>query len=235
MTYSNETFETTIRVAANDSTEDDAPAFIVTQVVVAPLTGGSKTEPSFDNTYTLSIPTVDLTVSKTVVGPDDSFSFTIAFDLPEGNIYREVAPVVKTVTEATDITAEEALTYGTAKTFTMKNGSSVVFTVPVGATYTVSEAGKSNYTGSVVVTENGAKNDDSSKSGAKGQTLSTTGTAAALTEEGNVNSAAFTNTYETPPMTGVVEKTAPFLILAAIALLGFAAYVFDRRRKAARR
>ncbi|MBQ9721097.1 MAG: hypothetical protein IJV64_10445, partial [Oscillospiraceae bacterium] len=222
-------FSATLRVDLVKENEEDEGHYKVTSLVVKQASGeGGKEAAEFDNSYELVVPTTTLTVSKTVVGgAGGEFSFTIAFDKPVIDGYEYSLPAL--LNETGEPTTFD---YDTNKEFTLKDGQSVTFRVPVGTTYSVTESGTANYTGSYVVTTDGAAADK--VTGGKNSSLTATGTAAALAE-GNENRVDFTNTYEAPPMTGVIEKTAPFLILAVIAVLGFAAYVFDRRRKAARR
>ena len=175
----------------------------------------------FENTYS-KVTDGTLTVRKTVSGrhADSSrdFSYTITFTDPDG-VSSGKAPTV------TIDGAAETLSYGTPKSFALKDGQSLAFSAPVGTTYTITEAAAPNYLPSAAVTAGDTRRDESGQSGQ------------ALTISGSIvdgtNAADFTNTYDDNPLTGVAERNAPFLILMLAAVLAAAGIALDRRRRRA--
>lgn len=231
MEYDSSAYTLTVKVVEQDG------KYVVSEMTITDKSGAKVDKAAFTNNYTYTAPTIkttDLTVNKTVTGknaPDgQAFSFTIQFtanDQQDG--YNETAPVVKS-SDDTGLTTETTLAYGTPATFTLKNGQSVTFTVPEGTTYSVTEAGVDYFTPSVTVTSGGTAQD--AVTGTKSNSLTANGTAA----EG-ANTAAFTNDYDKPenPLTGLVDKNGPFVLVSLLAVAAIAGYAVDSRRRRSNR
>ena len=165
---------------------------------------GTKTD-VFENIYNAG----SLNVSKTVAGnfgdKEKEFNFTVTFTAPSGDT------VNSTITYGTNTIAPSAWSEGTASaSITLKHGESVQFdNVPAGVTYKVveAEADQDGYT--------------TTKTG-------DTGTIAAKT----VSEAAFTNTKETTPDTGIALDVLPYALII-LAVLSAAAMMIVRKRSSA--
>ena len=230
MEYDASEYTLTVKVVEQDG------RYVVSEMTIEDKNGAKVDDVTFTNKYTYTTPTItttDLTVSKTVTGKnapkDQAFSFTIQFTAnADKDGYNETMPVVKT-SDDTGLTTETALSYDTPVTFSLKDGQSVTFTVPEGTAYSVTEAGAEYFTPSVTVTSGGAAK--GAQAGTKSNSLTAQDTAAA-----GANSAAFSNAYDKPenPLTGIVEKNGPFLLIAVIAIVGIAGFLVDRRRRLGR-
>jgi hypothetical protein len=116
--------------------------------------------------------------------------------------------------------------FGTANSFTLKDGQSLKFDndLPAGTTYTLTETGTPGYTASAVVTENGATptTDQAQNTGDK-LTLTSK-----LIGEGT-NTAAFTNTYKDVTPTGININNSPFVALILISAAALAVFIFLKK------
>lgn len=172
---------------------------------------------TFENTYTHKKALEEnLTVKKTITGKEadanTEFTFVVTWD--------------KTVNDRGDVIASTQ-----TKELTLKGGEEKSITIPAGAKYTVTEKGTSLWTGSVSV--NGAE----AVAGEAGKDLATGEQTIAETTDNAGNLVAYVNDYDAPvnPLTGFVKKNAAIFLAGILAIAVFAAYVFDRKRKAERK
>ena len=163
---------------------------------------------SFTNTYRRD---GSLEITKNTVGDladkTKDFKFTITFS--------------KSGTESNDAESytgkigdeEIECAIGQKTTFELHDGESLIFTdLPVGTRYLVTEVGEEDgYVPSVSVIENNVKTFD--KTGTDAADLSTTNDGSKNLVGENENSVTFTNTYNDVPVTGILLKKLPFLLL----------------------
>ena len=187
----------------------------------------------FTNTYIKTMsggenPNIDdpaLSVNKKVAGEyadtTKDFAFTIKITnntlvnkaTYDGTIFNSDKTFVRTIT----------VTAGTATDFQLRDGQTIVFMeTPVGTHFDVSEAGASPYTPSVITTTDGSSITSDARNG---EGLAVTDNT--LGEK--TNSAAFTNTYEFGPSTGLILTGAGAALLLVAAGLA-TAYTVRRRR-----
>ena len=123
--------------------------------------------------------------------------------------------------EVVDDAAAHTHTY----TFSLAHGEQVEFkNLPIGATYTVSEAGADNYTATATV------DGTAQAAGVKGQGTTTTSTLV----DADGSTTAVDNEAEDITVTGVIMNILPFVMMIAIGGAAAAMYVASRRRKMAR-
>lgn len=167
-----------------------------------------------------------LMITKTVTGAHADSSTTFEFKLtitkPEGTSAAAAsAPKYVIIHAGNPATAEQAaaLTYGEAKSITLKHGDRVVLQdVLLGSNVKVEETNSQGYVPSVVVT------------GATGNAdIDSLKTAGVVINDGNTgNTVAFTNTHQT--ITGILIHNLPFILLIAGAVTGIAVFARNRRR-----
>jgi len=121
---------------------------------------------------------------------------------------------------------------GTAFTFALKSGQSLVFTNAfVGSNYAVSEAGAPDYMASATVISDATNK--GTVTGTKGNGVAVPGgviTANPLVGEG-ANATNFTNTNNGDIETGITMENLPFIAMIALALVGLGAFIAVRARK----
>ena len=185
------------------------------QNLTAEADDGKQDSLSFTNTYRK---TGSLTITKNTVGDladkTKDFTFTITF--------------IKSGTESSDITSytgkieneEIECAINKETSFELHDGESIVFEdLPVGTRYVVTEAGaEDGYTPSVNVIENGVQT-VKSKNGTEKNALSTAENSSGNLVGENENSVTFINTYPETPVTGVIMKHLPFLLLIVLPML----------------
>ena len=185
------------------------------QNLTAEADDGKQDSLSFTNTYRQ---TGSLTITKNTVGDladkTKDFTFTITF--------------IKSGTESSGITSytgkieNEAIecAIGEVTSFELHDGESIVFKeLPVGTRYVVTEAGaEDGYIPSVSVIENGVQTVDS-KNGTEKNALSTAENSSGNLVGEKENSVTFINTYPETPVTGVIMKHLPFLLLIVLPML----------------
>lgn len=110
-------------------------------------------------------------------------------------------------------------------TFQLKHSQKITFTdLPVGTTFTLSEnngQAVGNYKTTITGMSDGVE---------FSETQGVMTTANRLVGEDS-NYADVENNYADSPITGIVENNLPFLVLIGIAVAGFGAYLFLKRRK----
>ncbi|MCH5314449.1 MAG: QVPTGV class sortase B protein-sorting domain-containing protein [Eubacterium sp.] len=170
---------------------------------------------SFDNMYTTYDLTVGMNVSGNQADKEDYFTFTLTVNSPVNDSY---AIDVTNATSNSAITLDVVGGEGTVN-FDLKHGESVLVKgLPVGTTYTITDA-SGTYTATYVVTENGTVlvSDGSGDSyvnsdGIKGDTTVT-----------------FTNTRGGVIPTGVILTVAPFAALMLVGIAG-ATVILKKKR-----
>lgn len=187
------------------------------QSITAEKGGEKQNDLAFVNTYRKN---GSLTISKTTVGAladkTKNFEFTIQFEKAATEVDNVTFYTGKIVEEGK--TAEETVDckVGQETSFQLHDGESLVFdSLPAGTRYVVKEAAaKDGYTPSIKVVENGKETLNERVSETAGIASSASGTN--LVGE-NDNSAAFTNTYEDTPQTGIVLNNWSFILLIVLA------------------
>lgn len=190
-------------------------------------------EMKFTNTYRKN---TSLSIIKKTEGEladkTKDFTFTITMT-PSATEEASSVYIGKIGEETVEVTA------GIAKEFTLHDGQRLVFAeLPAGTRYVVTENGASDgYTPSVTVLENGVKTVDNEAAGQEQDGLSSVkglqGTTN-LAGEGE-NSVTFTNTYKEVPITGIILKNLPFVILIGAAAAALAALAILKKQKISRR
>jgi pilin isopeptide linkage protein len=181
---------------------------------------------TFDNKY---VKPASFEVSKTVVGDyaDKTKGFEYTLTLTQGSVTLGTTSFTAKIYNG-NIPTDNTVTFvfGTANSFTLKDGQSLKFDndLPAGTTYTLTETGTPGYTASAVVTENGATptTDQAQNTGDK-LTLTSK-----LIGEGT-NTAAFTNTYKDVTPTGININNSPFVALILISAAALAVFIFLKK------
>jgi len=191
-----------------------------------------------------------LTISKTVTGGEladheEYFNFDVTIASPEiaanpTKTHRAyvvdaqgiVSPLPATQAPAGTIKSDGTYDYieftsETAARIQLKDGQKLSFIdLPVGSSFTVQEVNPKNYTPSYDLKINGEFVEG--KDAAAGMTLGLSKTYHLGEKE---NSVAYTNTYrEVTPM-GIAVDNLPYLVMAALALLGLIAFVAVRAHR----
>lgn len=201
------------------------------QNITAEAADGKQDSLSFTNTYRK---TGNLTITKKTVGAladkTRDFTFTITF--------------IKSGTESDDVTSyrgkigetEADYSIGRETSFQLHDGESLVFDeLPVGTRYIVTEAAaEDGYVPSVSVVENEVQTVNG-KSGADPDELSTANAGSSNLVGEKENSVIFTNTYPEVPVTGVIVKHLPFLLLIMLPALTLLLPLVIRTRRKLRR
>ena len=209
ITYDSTSYTMVVYVA-NDITGD-----LTVQNITVEAGNGKQEDLSFTNTYRKK---GSLTITKNTVGAladkTKDFAFTITF--------------TKSGTESDDVPSytgkigseEVTCKIGEETTFSLHDGESLVFAdLPVGTRYVVTEAAAADgYTPSVSVIENGVQNATSNATSEENE-LSTADVNSSNLVGEKENKVEFTNTYVDVPVTGLVLKNLPFLMLIVLPAL----------------
>lgn len=160
------------------------------------------------------------------------FDFTVKFvkSATEDTLENFTGTLTRKDGKAETVTCKD----GTA-TFKLADGDKVEFkNLPVGTTYSVTEAGvKDDYTLSVSVVENGVKTVEKNGTDADDLT-SLNGEKNNLVGEGK-NQVTFTNTYKDIAITGIVMNNLPFILLIVVAAAAFGALAVVKKRRTSER
>lgn len=121
-------------------------------------------------------------------------------------------------------------TYGQAQTFTLSDGDELRFqNIPAGTRYKVTELGKADgYKPSVKVIENGVESYERTGNDADSICSAIDGETNLIGED--VNKVTFTNTNDATPVTGIIAKNAPMIIVVALGVLGMLGYALIKRK-----
>lgn len=232
MTYSQAKYSVEVYVENDGSGGLNISNFVVTEVnnQAGTPTGVKPLKMVFENTYSSD---TQLAVSKQVKGnfADQTKDFTYTI-----NIAGALTPSV----DARHIDATGASTMisipAAGGTFTLKHDESIIFeSLPVGATYVLTESGESGYTASAKVadgggvtlgTETGAAGAAVTVGGAPATTLNTP-----IALVNGTNTADWENAFSDTVATGVLMNMLPFIVLIIVAVGGFVGFVVMRRRK----
>ena len=209
------TYDTTEYYIDLEIEEDSTGKLVLDKVVIhKDAEDGTKSELEFTNTYA---PKTTLEITKEVSGEEDNplnktkeFSFSITFTssgLPG---------------DVTIDNTQTVVAYDTPYTFTLKDGDSIKFNMPVGTTYSVTEQAEEYYTPSVKIITGGT--DKGTTEGSYNTAL----TAGDKTEAGE-NKAEFTNTYSISPPTGIALNTEIITIGAIVLGLVVLGYIASRK------
>ena len=208
ITYDSTSYTMMVYVA-NNSTGD-----LEVQSITVEADNGKQDDLSFTNTYRKN---GSLTITKKTEGDladkTKDFAFTITFT--------KSGTESDSVTSYTGKIGSEDVTcnIGEETTFYLHDGESLVFDeLPVGTRYVVTEtAAEDGYTPSVSVIENGVQGTTRNASDADELSTADNGSSN-LVGEGE-NKVEFTNTYDDVPVTGLVLKNLPFLLLIVLPAL----------------
>jgi hypothetical protein len=179
------------------------------------------------NEYEFGKVTVTKTVSGNMANTDKPWIFKAEFTPASGETVRGTVDITGTgvylgalateptgtensVSNSTEVTRTIAPNWDTKQTvyFTLKHGQNMIFdNIPEGVTYTVTEVEESAY----------------------GYTTTKSNDTGTMTAAGDVT-AAFTNTKNQTPDTGIALDAVPYVMIMAITLMG-AAMMIVRRRK----
>ena len=209
ITYDNTRYTMMVYVA------NDGIGNLAVQNITVEADNGKQADLSFTNTYRKN---GSLTITKNTVGDladkTKDFAFTITF--------------IKSGTESDSVTSytgkigadDVVCKIGEETTFYLHDSESLVFeNLPVGTRYVVTEeAAADGYTPSVNVIENGDQTVTDATT-VEANALSTANVGSSNLVGENENKVEFTNTYGDVPVTGLVLKNLPFLLLIVLPAL----------------
>ncbi|HEL0567482.1 TPA: hypothetical protein TUT10_002063, partial [Streptococcus equi subsp. zooepidemicus] len=174
---------------------------------------GEKVPLTFCNKYKAEKLTVDKKVAGVSRDENKDFSFNLLVDQSTTLTTGTVVKATKTVKGGT--TEEVEVTVGTSKEFTLKHGENLVLTdLPVGTTYTITEATAAGYTTTVTTENTEEKEKDKGKFSIK---------------DGD-NKVHFTNTNNTITPTGLILNVVPYAA-GLILVVGLGVLLVVKRRK----
>ena len=121
--------------------------------------------------------------------------------------------------------------YDTPNTFELSNGQELTFKkIPAGTTYEVTEVGaEDGYTPSVTVVENGTTTTNT-KAANDGDSLSSLNNGKKNLIGEKTNNVTFVNTYKDVPLTGIITKNAPMILVAGAGVLAMFGYALTKRK-----
>lgn len=144
--------------------------------------------------------------------------------------FTRAATTPNTETQLTGIIGDQEIkfTYGQTQKFTLGDGDELRFqNIPAGTRYKVTELGKADgYKPSVKVIENGVVNTE--RTGNDADSVSSADDSNLIGE--NENKVTFTNTNDATPVTGIIAKNAPIIIVVALGVLGMLGYALIKRK-----
>ena len=206
----------------------------------------------FFRTHEYSLTNPALAVSKAVDGPlanqERQFNFSLTLTIPPSTVlagaWDTTVPVVATVTDAAGVAipgrTPATIDFGTGMaptaTFTLSHGEQLRFpTLPIGTTYTVTEAATPNYAARATVTSGGTQT--SQVGGITVAYVNQERVATGLVSNATAgpgapyNLAAFLNTNHTPEIYGLFVGSMPFVIALFGATVILAMMVASRSRQ----
>ena len=229
MTYSKTTYLLRVYVANDDNNKT-----YVQNVTAQDTTSGKKLDKVlFTNTYRKNggqdAGTDSLVIKKETKGAladkTKSFKFRVTF--------KKSATALDSDTELTGTIGIQNIkfAYNTPTTFDLKDGQELKFAqIPAGTKYEVIEdAAADGYTPSVTVVENGVKTTDTNAQNEEDALSSLNNGKDNLIGE-NANTVTFVNTYKNVPLTGIIAKNAPMILVAGAGVLAMLGYALTKRR-----
>ena len=163
---------------------------------------GSKTD-KVENSYNAGTLTVSKETTGNMANLDKAFAFTITFTAAEG---AQITAAQKDAITVTPPTGVSGSWNGLVYTISLKNGQSVKFeNLPAGTKYTVTE-NKEEY-------ESSEEDSDTNK----------------VIDGGDNDTVKFTNTLDVEVDTGVALDFVPYVLIMALALVGFVVLKIRRR------
>lgn len=146
--------------------------------------------------------------------------------------FTRAATTPTTETQLTGKIGEQPIncTYDQVQTFTLSDGDELRFqNIPAGTRYKVTELGKPDgYKPSVKVIENDVESGERTGNDADSICSAIDGETNLIGE--GVNKVTFTNTNDATPVTGIIAKNAPMIIVVALGVLGMLGYALIKRK-----
>ena len=223
-----DTAQYTIEVQVINANENNPGTVVVSDVCVVKTvikdgeTVNVKTSADFTNAYSEN---ADLTLEKQVTGKgadiNDKFEFTVALTLPAGYTGTKEFAVATTGT-VTDAASKVVFNDNGTATYTAKLKDDATVTIqnlPVGTTYTASEANGS-YTASL----------ENTKGESGVQTKSGNSTDQNVLVYDGTNYVKFTNTKNSSPLTGVIVNNMPYIALLGASGAGLVVLAASKKR-----
>ena len=228
MTYSTKTYTLKVFVA-ND---DNGGLYVKTITATDDETGQKPDQIVFTNTYVKNggqeSNTDSLVIKKETKGAmadkTKDFEFKLSFVKAATTPDADKKLTGKIGTETVEFE------YGVEKTFKLHDGEELIFDkIPAGTRYEVTEVGvEDGYTPSVDVIENGTALQQRTVADADDLCSAEAGKNNLIGE--NENKVTFVNTYKDVPVTGIIAKNMPFILMTAFGALAAAGYVLTKRR-----
>ena len=223
-----DTAEYTIEVQVINADEANPGTVVVSDVCVVKTvtengeTSKVKTSANFTNAYSEN---ASLTLEKQVTGKgadiNDKFEFTVVMNLPAGYTGTKEFTVATTGT-VTDAASKVVFNDNGTATYTAKLKDDATVTIvdlPVGTTYTASEANGS-YTASL----------ENTKGESGVQTKSGNSTDQNVLVYDGTNYVKFTNTKNSSPLTGVIVNNMPYIALLGASGAGLVVLAASKKR-----
>jgi len=233
-------------VTVQEVDDDRKPVEGSTKVDPTPTEEGGGNDFRFINTYEKD---TELTISKTVTGEygdrTRKFNFPMTIKAASTVDTTTLQPYIGTVYDATNnptgVTVSVTANNPTPTVIQLAHGESIKFDLPAGTVYTLTEDGTLGYKAQLSLVENDVPVASQTTTNV-GDTLIAKGngdpdetglTPMILAGEGT-NTATFTNAYTAPSVTGIIINNLPYIILIAVALIGFVLFLMGKRRRAIR-
>lgn len=184
-----------------------------------------------------------LKISKTVVGEsadlNQKFNFTLNLTFPKGTEVTEVEAYVVNkdgnyageAIKAQVTTDEKTAVMKADMSFELADSEYLTFlTLPAGTTYSLTETGTTNFTGSISVKADEATAAAPTVEKAANVTFND----GLVTEKIDANSADVTNTYDDQAVapTGILVNNLPYIAIILVAIVGCAVIAAGRKRRA---
>ena len=229
MTYSNTTYLLRVYVA-NDG---DNKTYVQNVTAQDTVTQKKSDKVLFTNTFRKNGGQDDgkdsLVIKKETKGAladkTKKFKFNVTFT--------KSATALDSDTELTGTIAGKDTTfaYDTPNTFELSNGQELTFKkIPAGTTYEVTEVGAvDGYTPSVTVVENGTTTTNTEAAN-DGDSLSSLNNGKKNLIGEKTNNVTFVNTYKDVPLTGIITKNAPMILVAGAGVLAMFGYALTKRK-----
>lgn len=207
----------------------------------AALTDPKKIDPTPNKLNTFSFTNIynvvtNLKVKNLTVGSyaDLTKEFDYTLTLTKASTDAATSYTVRKYSSDSTLLSTETITPGTAYNFSLAHGEFILIEgIGTGATYTVTDAGSTNYTPSVAVNAGNVAQTvvtDPVTPGA-GDSLRVVSADVTYALGSEANAATFTNTYQEITPTGVVLDNLPFIMLIAAGVGGIVLFGIGRKRR----